>query len=150
MNTLKVYKSSAGSGKTFILVLEYLKLVLAHPDDYKAILAITFTNKAADEMKHRIIDALVSLSSGEDTAVRKILSEQFSDSDLTKKSERALKNILHDYSSFSVSTIDSFFQKILRALAREINLPLNMEVEVEMDAFPGVKIKGVIHYRRTA
>ena len=133
MNTLKVYKSSAGSGKTFILVLEYLKLVLAHPDDYKAILAITFTNKAADEMKHRIIDALVSLSSGEDTAVRKILSEQFSDSDLTKKSERALKNILHDYSSFSVSTIDSFFQKILRALAREINLPLNMEVEVEMD-----------------
>lgn len=133
MNTLKIYKSSAGSGKTFTLVLEYLKLVLLHPEDYKSILAITFTNKSAEEMKNRIIEALVSLSSGEENSIRDILSDELPKIDLTKNAGKALKNILHDYSSFSVSTIDSFFQRILRALAREIHLPLNMQVEVELD-----------------
>lgn len=133
METLKIYKSSAGSGKTFTLVLEYLKLVLHHPDEYKSILAITFTNKSAEEMKNRIIAALVSLSNDEDSSIRSILSVELPKIDLTKKAGNALKNILHDYSSFSVCTIDSFFQRILRALAREIHLPLNMQVEVELD-----------------
>ncbi|MBL0104237.1 MAG: UvrD-helicase domain-containing protein [Bacteroidetes bacterium] len=65
MPNLKLFKSSAGSGKTFTLVKEYLLLVLRAPDDFRAILAITFTNKAAEEMKSRIVEALVELSSGE-------------------------------------------------------------------------------------
>ena len=133
MDTLKIYKSSAGSGKTFTLVLEYLKLVLQHPEDYKAILAITFTNKAAEEMKNRIIGALVSLSNSEESPMRRKLEIEIPEIDLIASSKKALKNILHDYSSFSVSTIDRFFQRILRALAREIHLPLNMKVDVDLD-----------------
>lgn len=133
MKTLKLYKSSAGSGKTFTLVSEYLKLILRTPEDYKATLAITFTNKAAAEMKTRIIETLVSMSKGEDSPMRKMLADEFPKMDLTERSGKVLKLILHDYSSFSVSTIDSFFQSILRALSREIHLPINMEVKVEID-----------------
>jgi ATP-dependent exoDNAse (exonuclease V) beta subunit len=133
LSSLKIYKSSAGSGKTFTLVLEYLKLVLRNPEDYKSILAITFTNKAAGEMKDRIIDALVSLAKNEDSSLKKILENELPEVKLLKNSERVLKSILHDYSAFSVSTIDSFFQKVLRALAREIHLPLNLQVEVDHD-----------------
>ncbi len=84
-------------------------------------------------MKGRIIDTLVSLSKGENNPVRKILEKENPRLNITLQSSKALKNILHDYSSFSVSTIDSFFQRILRSLAREIHLPLNMEVQVEID-----------------
>jgi ATP-dependent helicase/nuclease subunit A len=133
MNALKIFKSSAGSGKTFTLVKEYLKLVLAHPEDYRSILAITFTNKAAEEMKSRIVEALVELSSGNKTLLLTMLEDDLPGVNIRVRAEKSLKNILHDYSSFSVSTIDSFFQRILRALAREIHLPLKMEVEVSAD-----------------
>ena len=133
MNNLKVFKSSAGSGKTFTLVKEYLKLALAHPGDYKAILAITFTNKAAEEMKNRIIETLVSLSNGEKSSMLTLLSEELPAVPIQKNASKCLKNILHDYSSFSVSTIDSFFYRILRSLAREIHLPLNLEVQINTD-----------------
>ena len=133
MNALKIFKSSAGSGKTFTLVKEYLKLVLAHPEDYRSILAITFTNKAAEEMKSRIVEALFDLSSGNKSPLLKILEKDLPKVNIRVRAEKSLKNILHDYSSFSVSTIDSFFQRILRALAREIHLPLKMEVEVSTD-----------------
>jgi ATP-dependent helicase/nuclease subunit A len=133
VNTLKIYKSSAGSGKTFTLVVEYLKLVVKNPDDFRTVLAITFTNKAAEEMKSRIISSLVELSNGSGGAIQKILNDELPGTNLTINSGKALKNILHDYSSFSVSTIDSFFQRILRSLARELNLPLKMEVEVGLD-----------------
>lgn len=133
MNALKIFKSSAGSGKTFTLVKEYLKLVLAYPEDYRSILAITFTNKAAEEMKSRIVEALVDLSSGNKSHLLDMLEVDLPKVNIRVRAEKALKNILHDYSSFSVSTIDSFFQRILRALAREIHLPLKMEVEVSAD-----------------
>jgi len=133
MNALKIFKSSAGSGKTFTLVKEYLKLVLAHPEDYRSILAITFTNKAAEEMKSRIVEALVELSSGNKSFLLTMLEEDLPGINIRLRAGKSLKNILHDYSSFSVSTIDSFFQRILRALAREIHLPLKMEVEVSAD-----------------
>lgn len=133
MNALKIFKSSAGSGKTFTLVKEYLKLVLAQPEDYRSILAITFTNKAAEEMKSRIVEALVELSSGQKSQLLELLEKELPKVNIRVRAEKSLKNILHDYSSFSVSTIDSFFQRILRALAREIHLPLKMEVEVSTD-----------------
>ncbi len=132
-NALKIYKSSAGSGKTFILVKEYLRIVLDHPEEYKHILAITFTNKAAGEMKGRIIEALVEISQGRGGSLFKVLSEELPELDLAQRADAALKLILHNYSSFSVSTIDSFFQRILRALAREMHLPLRLEVEVGLD-----------------
>ncbi len=133
MNALKIYKSSAGSGKTFILVKEYLRLVLQHPEDYRHILAVTFTNKAASEMKGRIVEALVEISKGNGSALRDVLAEELPGIKLDKQADRALKLILHNYSSFSVSTIDSFFQRILRALAREMHLPLRLEVEIGLD-----------------
>ena len=133
MNALKIYKSSAGSGKTFILVKEYLRLVLQNPDDYQHILAITFTNKAAAEMKGRIIEALVDLSKGSADSLHDVLKSELPEINLGKQADKVLKLILHNYSSFSVSTIDSFFQRILRALAREMHLPLRLEVEIGLD-----------------
>ncbi|REJ82403.1 MAG: hypothetical protein DWQ39_00745 [Bacteroidetes bacterium] len=132
MNHLKIYKSSAGSGKTFTLVREYLAIVLARPQDYRHVLAITFTNKAAAEMKSRIIESLVEISSGQESSMEKELTKVLDGINLRERASQALKLILHDYSSFSVNTIDSFFQKILRSLSREMHLPLNLEVEVDL------------------
>ncbi|MFM7728233.1 MAG: UvrD-helicase domain-containing protein, partial [Flavobacteriales bacterium] len=69
-NRLHIYRSSAGSGKTFTLVKEYLRIVLARPEEYRHVLAITFTNKAAEEMKNRVIEALVDLESGNGSSLR--------------------------------------------------------------------------------
>ena len=132
MNALKIFRSSAGSGKTFTLVLEYLRLVLRNPSDYKHILAITFTNKATSEMKQRILSALVQLSSPETSPLKEALEgDQLPD--LEKRARKALDLILHDYSSFSVCTIDSFFQKIIRGIAREIRLPSRFQLELNED-----------------
>ncbi len=133
MNGLKIYKSSAGSGKTFTLVKEYLKIVIENPGDYRHILAITFTNKATEEMKTRIVDSLVTLSEGKNERLERILHDELPDADIRSQSKKALELILHDYSGFSVCTIDSFFQKVMRALAREIHLPLRFELEMRRD-----------------
>jgi len=133
-----IYKSSAGSGKTYTLTLEYLKLALQSPNAFKQILAVTFTNKATQEMKERIVEELKRLrndvnpdekmdgelmrSLGVDEAGLKILAQQ------------TLTAILHDYGRFSVSTIDSFFQKVVRAFAREIDLNAKFDVELDQDA----------------
>ena len=122
---LSLYKSSAGSGKTHTLVLEYLKIVLARPEIYRNILAVTFTNKATDEMKGRIISSLSDLSTQSDEALQKNpmflgLQDHFSKTDqklppnfsIRKNARKALSLILNDYSNFSVSTIESFFQRI--------------------------------------
>jgi len=132
-NQFKIYKSSAGSGKTYTLVKEYLCLVLRNPGDYKHILALTFTNKATEEMKTRIVERLIKLSRNEDESLKKTLEEDCKLQHIQSNAQLALDNILHDYSNFSVSTIDSFFNRIIRSLAREIKLPLRLEVKVEQD-----------------
>ena len=131
MNALKIYRSSAGSGKTYTLVLEYLHLVLRHPEDYRHILAITFTNKAADEMKSRVIRALTELQQESNPGLAAALQQLLPEVILRDRAALTLKLILHDYSSFSVSTIDSFFQRLLRSLAREIHLPLRLEIDLD-------------------
>lgn len=141
---LSLYKSSAGSGKTHTLVLEYLKIVLAKPEIFRNILAVTFTNKATDEMKSRIISALSDLSTQTDQELTNnplfhSLDQYFSSSEvklspgfsIRRNARRALSLVLNDYSNFSVSTIESFFQRILRAFARELNIPIGYNVETK-------------------
>lgn len=132
---LLVYKASAGSGKTFTLAVEYMKLLIENPRDYQQVLAVTFTNKATAEMKERILSQLFGIWQG-DQASQPYLEELHrrtgcSVQEVTEKAERALKYILHDYSHFRVETIDSFFQSVMRNLARELELSPNLNIELD-------------------
>ncbi|RAI88282.1 UvrD-helicase domain-containing protein [Algoriphagus yeomjeoni] len=133
-----IYKSSAGSGKTYTLTLEYLKLALKSPHAFKQILAVTFTNKATQEMKERIIEELKRLryQVNPKEKMDEVLMDslQVDESGLKLLAQQTLTAILHDYGRFSVSTIDSFFQKVVRAFAREIDLNAKFDVELDQDA----------------
>lgn len=133
-----IYQASAGSGKTFSLAKEYLKIALTNPDAYKNILAITFTNKAAAEMKERIVSYLEDIDSGniESNGIHLMLPEVLKETDLTfeKAVENAsvlLKNIMYNYADFSIMTIDSFFQRILRTFAYDLDIPQNFQLEID-------------------
>tara|TARA_B110000967_G_scaffold29598_1_gene27786 strand:+ start:2794 stop:5919 length:3126 start_codon:yes stop_codon:yes gene_type:complete len=134
-----IYNASAGSGKTFNLVKEYLKILLTSDslDSYKKILSITFTNKAVNEMKGRIIEGLHDLTkldsaTGINPMLELIKKETaLTDEQIQLKSVSILKSILINYASFEVSTIDKFTQKIIRNFAYEIKLPVNYEVEIK-------------------
>lgn len=134
---LTVYKSSAGSGKTFTLVKEYIKLLVANPQDYRHVLAITFTNKATEEMKSRILKNLEELASGVESDLQKVLLAEFDGrfdaSQISDRANEAYDLIIHNYSRFEVSTIDSFFSRVLKSFARELNLPLSYEVEMNTE-----------------
>lgn len=131
---LTVYKSSAGSGKTFTLVKEYLKLVLLEPKDFKNILAITFTNKATEEMKRRILSALLAIAEGSEEAMfqtlKQELADRLDDKGIRSRANEAYELIIHNYGRFEISTIDSFFSKVLRSFARELDLPMSYELEM--------------------
>lgn len=134
MSSLEIYKASAGSGKTFQIVREYLKMVFTRPEAYKNILAVTFTNKATGEMKDRILKDLAALASGIPCGHLEFLRIEFhqTDDQIRATAGKILKLILHDYSRFSVSTIDSFFQRVIRAFSREMRL--NASYRTELDA----------------
>ena len=133
-----IYKSSAGSGKTYTLAMEYLKLALAHPFAFKHILAVTFTNKATQEMKERILEVLRRLIHTVDPAetLDKALLEHLaiSEEQLKSRAYEVLTAILHHYADFSISTIDSFFQRVVRAFAREIDLQAKFDIELDQAA----------------
>ncbi len=138
-----VYKSSAGSGKTFTLVREYLKILLENPDKFRNILAITFTNKAANEMKERVITWLTHLADpdkySDSPAIRNLLPQLVSETGQLKeqiriKAGQALSLIIHHYADFSVGTIDSFMHRVVRTFAHDLHIPVNFEVELETDA----------------
>lgn len=134
-----VYKSSAGSGKTFTLVKEYLKLALADKHNltkaYRSVLAITFTNKAASEMKSRIIKALKEISSGTNSMLTGLVAAELAvpATDLKARAEVVLTDILHNYSDFSIGTIDSFTHRIIRTFALDLKLPVNFQIETDAD-----------------
>lgn len=132
---LKVYKSSAGSGKTFTLVKEYLKLCLKVESDFSfaAILAITFTNKATYEMKERLMDTLKELSAGQGGVMNNLLLDEtgLSAEELKHRANRLLSAILHNYADFSISTIDKFSHRIIRTFAKDLNIAMNFQVELE-------------------
>ena len=134
---LSVYKASAGSGKTFRLTMEYLKLVLKNPKAYKHILAVTFTNKATAEMKGRIIKELNKLAKGEKSDMRSLIQNEINlDPDMiTERAKQALSNILHDYSMFSVSTIDKFVQRVIHSLLWELGIHSKSELRLETDLY---------------
>ncbi len=134
--SLVIYKSSAGSGKTHTLVLEYLKITLSNTESYRHVLAITFTNKAAGEMKQRIINTLQELSKGqlETSMAIALLNElTLSKAQLQKNATVLLGNLIHNFEDFGVSTIDSFVHRIIRTFAADVNLPHGFEVVIDSD-----------------
>jgi ATP-dependent exoDNAse (exonuclease V) beta subunit len=136
-----IYNASAGSGKTYTLVKEYLRILLESKTDdaYRKILAITFTNKAVDEMKRRIVLSLSDFAKN-DTPIgafemMKVLSGEtgLSVATIKDKARAIIRNIIHNYASFDISTIDKFTHKVIRAFAHDLNLPLTFDVSLETD-----------------
>ncbi|MDX5347907.1 MAG: UvrD-helicase domain-containing protein, partial [Hymenobacteraceae bacterium] len=149
-SVFKIYSSSAGSGKTYNLTKEYLKLALQSqsPEYYKTILAITFTYDAANEMKERILEALRQFNDStlspakkekSDNLLRTVLSEiqqeypdqVLDETVLRKRAQATFQQILYNYSDFAVSTIDSFVNRVVTAFTRELNIPYNFEVDLD-------------------
>ena len=129
---LTVYKASAGSGKTFTLATEYIKLVVENPQSYRNILAVTFTNKATEEMKMRILSQLYGIwkQLPDSKNYMKVICEKTGQSEafVSAHAGIALNNLLHNYNYFRVETIDTFFQGVLRNLARELDLTANLRI----------------------
>ncbi len=129
---LTIYKASAGSGKTFTLAVNYIKILILNPGSYKNILAVTFTNKATEEMKLRILSQLYGIWKGlpdSQSYLEKITSElDVSAEYVAQQAGIALNNLLHNYNYFRVETIDTFFQSVLRNLARELDLTANLHI----------------------
>ena len=135
MNELQVYKASAGSGKTFTLAVEYIKHLIRNPYAYRHILAVTFTNKATTEMKERILGQLHGIQIGDEGSkpyLDKLVDELAMPIDeIRSRAGKALTLLIHDYSRFRVETIDSFFQSVMRNLARELELGANLNIDLD-------------------
>lgn len=137
---LKILQASAGSGKTFNLAAHYLSLLFSGENKYREILAVTFTNKATEEMKTRILEVLKGFATGDSSKkiddYRKIVLAAHPDlntEDLKLKADKVYRKILHDYSRFAVSTIDGFVQKVIRGFAFELGLNADYTLEMNYD-----------------
>ena len=136
-----IYDASAGSGKTYTLVKEYLKIILVSkkPDAYRNILAITFTNKAVHEMKSRVLESLSQFSKANPSEkALQLMQDISSDTGLslnaiTEKAKSIIKNLIHNYAAFDISTIDKFTHKVIRAFAHDLNLPITFEVSLDTE-----------------
>ncbi|WP_310379625.1 UvrD-helicase domain-containing protein [Flavobacterium sp.] len=139
--SFSLYDASAGSGKTYALVKEYLKIILVAPknDAYRNILAITFTNKAVHEMKSRIVGSLSEFAKDEpsgkalDLMQHLALETQLSIIQIKTKSQQIIKHIIHNYAAFDISTIDKFTHKVIRAFAHDLGLPMTFEVTLDTE-----------------
>ena len=129
---LTVYKASAGSGKTFTLATEYIRLIVENPTNYRNILAVTFTNKATEEMKMRILSQLYGIWKGlpeSDNYLQVIVEKTvYAPKLIRERAGQGLSNLLHNYNYFRVETIDTFFQSVLRNMARELDLTTNLKI----------------------
>ncbi|WP_372938856.1 UvrD-helicase domain-containing protein, partial [Seonamhaeicola sp.] len=147
-----IYNASAGSGKTFTLVKEYLKVLFTsnNTEKFKHILAITFTNKAVAEMKERVIEALKLFS--EDAILKNpnsmfntICEElEMAPKVIHDKSKIILDSIIFNYAAFDISTIDGFTHKLIRTFAHDLKLPLNFEVELDQEALLNEAVDSLI------
>jgi ATP-dependent exoDNAse (exonuclease V) beta subunit len=139
--SFSIYDASAGSGKTYTLVKEYLRIILTSdkPDAYRNILAITFTNKAVHEMKSRIVSSLSEFASDTPSPKAAILMQTLSGeismslSQIKEKAKQIIRHIIHNYAAFDISTIDKFTHKVIRAFARDLNLPMTFEVSLDTE-----------------
>lgn len=131
----KIYNASAGSGKTFRLVTEYLKIVIVSPnaDEYRKILAITFTNKAAAEMKERVLKTLNAGANNEENPILQTIAKEigWSIESVNKKCNIVLKAILFNYTAFNIATIDSFTHRLVKTFAFDLGLAVDFEVEMD-------------------
>ena len=139
--SFSIYDASAGSGKTYALVKEYLKIILVAKknDAYRNILAITFTNKAVHEMKGRIVGSLSEFAKDEPSSKAVDLMQDLAvDTALSviqikTKSQQIIKHIIHNYAAFDISTIDKFTHKVIRAFAHDLGLPMTFEVTLDTE-----------------
>jgi len=142
MSKLKLYKASAGSGKTYTIALEYIRelLVCNSNQAHRRILAVTFTNDATGEMKNRILAELYGLAfeSNDSSRFRNSLQKALKDEgkpmgaeEIQARAYKVLQAILHDYSRLLITTIDSFFQKVLRNLARELGKSSRFNLDMD-------------------
>jgi len=135
---LNIYRASAGSGKTYRLTQDYIQLLFDPKREraHRRILAVTFTNKATDEMKTRILKELHTLSQAKKSDYRDgLISKDYpTENDVNTKARHILTTILHDYSSFSISTIDRFFQQVIRSFARDIGVHGGYNLELDSSA----------------
>ncbi len=146
---LQILKASAGSGKTYRLARKYIEILLGSKDRYayRHILAVTFTNKATDEMKGTILHELHVLatepaqSGYHDYFIPSLFP---SDQDIQQKAKAVLSDMLHDYSAFSVSTIDRFFQQTLKAFSREIGQFASYQVELDKDSLVAESVDRIL------
>ncbi|WP_436517056.1 UvrD-helicase domain-containing protein [Ekhidna sp. To15] len=132
--SLTIYRSSAGSGKTYTLAKEYLKLALRSKDYYQKILAVTFTNRAAEEMKERVLEFLIQISRGKHELIQvfeKDLGK--SETQIVEAANQALTHLLHHYGYFNITTIDTFFHRVIRSFSREIGLQGSFGIELDVD-----------------
>ena len=139
--SFSIYDASAGSGKTYALVKEYLKIILVEKknDAYRNILAITFTNKAVHEMKSRIVGSLSEFAKEEpsekaqDLMRHLAIETELSTIQIKTKSQQIIKHIIHNYAAFDISTIDKFTHKVIRAFAHDLGLPMTFEVTLDTE-----------------
>ena len=149
-NSFNIYNASAGTGKTFSLVRDYLTLLFnsKNYELYKNILAITFTNKAVNEMKGRIVKYLINYSNSvdPDLIMLKEISKTtgLSKKEIFLKSSTILKNLLKNYSAFEICTIDKLTQKIVRNFTYELGIDSKYEVEIDQNEIINKAIDNLI------
>jgi ATP-dependent exoDNAse (exonuclease V) beta subunit len=140
-NPFSIYDASAGSGKTYTLVKEYLKIILLakKPDAYRNILAITFTNKAVHEMKSRVVENLSQFAKEKPSEKAQHLMQKINDETgltlpaMHLKAKSIIKHLIHNYAAFDISTIDKFTHKVIRSFAHDLNLPITFEVSLDTE-----------------
>ncbi|KOY84864.1 hypothetical protein AD998_00720 [bacterium 336/3] len=149
-----VYTSSAGSGKTYTLTKEYLKLALGidtsenrfNPTYFRKILAITFTKDAAQEMKARVLSKLLSFINNQDIDLQNQIAQDLNITldELQNRAKSTFEQIIYHYSDFSISTIDSFTNRLVSAFTQELNVPMNYELDMDTDTLTANAADGLI------
>ncbi|MGL4630419.1 MAG: UvrD-helicase domain-containing protein [Leadbetterella sp.] len=148
MNNFLIYNSSAGSGKTFTLTKEFLKLVLVNenPRYIQNILAITFTNAATQEMKERVMDSLKDMAESDSNAYINLIGKELglSKDVLRTRAENSYQFILHNYSQLSIMTLDSFSSKVVNAFKFDLNLPYTFETLLDLNDVIGEAVEDLL------
>lgn len=139
MGQVNVVSASAGSGKTYNMAYRYILSLIDQPTRYRHLLAVTFTNKATDELKGRILQFLNKLACGEkaDFEAKLMKDLRLDGATIRSRATEARNNILHDYNNFSILTIDKFFQRVMRAFIKELGKDLNFNLELQTDSLLG-------------